>query len=97
MGDFAPGDVVVCVDAAPRKNGPGHVAACRQLRVGRAYRVIGLGLSKRSSYSLILHGLRARFHEAGYGFFPDRFRKIRPADDQFIRQIRATKPMLEDA
>ncbi|RYG87627.1 MAG: hypothetical protein EON59_06865 [Alphaproteobacteria bacterium] len=83
---FNVGDVVVCVDAAPRSwNIPAQVVNLRRLAVGRYYRVAGLGAVVRtSSPSLFLEGLRAVNEPYGVGWAADRFRKI---DDEQIPEV----------
>ena len=86
MGDFAPGDVVVCVNA-------GHLVetdqVAPQLVEGRHYRIVKLLLAP-DGLGVEVFGVSSA---APYGFASERFRKIRPASDEFILEMRALKPI----
>jgi len=94
MSDIQPGDVVVCVDASPSKetpvwieNGYGY-----RLRERATYRVTAIGPD--------LHGFGfLGVQLAGYagGWFPERFRPIRPSSEEFKQQIRACRPLVREA
>lgn len=100
MSDIQPGDVVVCVagkfSSCPNRSRHlqnltptrrAHVSGF--LIVGRHYTVTGIAV-KHGEVGLYLAG-------SPHGFCAGRFRKIRPADEQFTQSIRATKPVREDA
>jgi len=82
--NIQPGDVVVCVDASPRG------AACRtRLEVGRHYRVTKVIVDPQEGAGVLLREMSpSRPYEA---FAGDRFRKIRPADHEFVEQIKRVK------
>lgn len=94
MSDIQAGDVVVCVDA--RRNPRLRSTAVRK---GAFYRVVGLR-NKPEPHALygvtvgvFLDGLTG---SGGTGAFAvNRFRKIRPADEQFIRTVRECRPVRE--
>lgn len=95
MSDFAPGDVVVCVDAGDLGVGSRNVGL---LSEGRLYRVARVTppypwSSGDFCYGVVVEGVRSYNFDGS--FHPRRFRKIRPASDQFTRQIRACKPIKE--
>lgn len=81
MADFDPGDVVVCVNTRPWGN---HLFRDRPmpLILMRTYRVTEV---RRTMVAV------AEFPKLA--FLGDRFRKIRPADEAFTRQMRALKPI----
>lgn len=96
MSDIQPGDVVVCVDVSTivrvvaRRNL--RIASLgKHLRLGAIYRALFIGVDPVDGSSTIrLAGIRDLKLAC-------RFRKIRPADEQFIREMRAIKPVREDA
>lgn len=89
MSDIQPGDVVVCVDDQPIQCGFGvHLGT--SVKRGKTYRVTSITrqMDCRRCEILILDDITG---------VAQRFRKIRPADEQFTQSIRATKPVREDA
>jgi len=95
MSDIQPGDVVVCVDASPPKETPVWIENHHgyRLKERASYRVMTIGPD--------LHGfgfLGVRLIGYDGGWFPERFRKIRPASEEFKQQIKACRPLVrEDA
>lgn len=80
MSDIQPGDVVVCISLPMMTNPTGTMP-----RIGALYRVTevtcrgaGINLAGMSAGRFAAYGIR-------------RFRKIRPADPEFIAQIRRVK------
>lgn len=95
MTSIRVGDVVVCVDLAPRKdNNPGHLIELRKLREGAVYRVSEAGVSNKGTPFIRLTGIQNTRDPSGglRSFRLDRFRKVQKADDAFTRQIRALNP-----
>lgn len=94
MSDIQPGDVVVCVDVRP--HGTRYDASLARLTLGRAYRVVSVGPGTGCvRWAVRIDGATSS-HPKG-DWRASRFRKIRPADEQFIAQIRRRKPVFEDA
>jgi hypothetical protein len=96
MSDFAPGDVVVCVDDSPCRCCGDDIA----IRLGTSYRVarayVGLNRPTGKRFlSLRLVGVdnSSPHHWQERGINAARFRKIRPADESFTRQMRALRPI----
>lgn len=94
MGDdFKVGDVVVCVDVAPRGNWPVHNKNLSELKIGAMYRVDWTGRSRQGVPAVLLSGVPFDSRDGRYaGFDAKRFRKLRKADDSFIRQLRTLTP-----
>jgi hypothetical protein len=90
MSDFAPGDVVVCVEDRPCDCCGLKMANIRRRDLYRVEREMPrIGGPGRA---LVLSGVPA---EPGHprGYFAPRFRKVRPASESFTRQIRACRPI----
>ena len=87
---FAPGDVVVCVDASPPRNIV--LTPLTSLQERATYRVTALSPSGRS---VLINGemphIAVGYSKPG-GWDPYRFRKIDAADEEFAARIRACKP-----
>lgn len=83
MTDILPGDVVVCV-SKDKPTSPSRVA---DLVVGRYYRVIKTRITEKGYFVIGLAEFPADDGKHWH-FFHWRFRKIRPADPEFIEQIR---------
>lgn len=95
MGDFKPGDLVVCVDARPHCRDP----LAPGLHRGRCYRVYDIDREIPSQVWLVEHvGMKARDGRQ-YSFNRDRFRKLNDeADDaELIERIRKCKPVRENS
>ena len=91
MADFKVGDVVVCVDIAPREgSGPANIAALENLRAGRTYRISLLGYDYTVGPYVKLHGVEDNplKNKIVRGFRCDRFRHLPKADEQFTEQMR---------
>lgn len=88
-GPFQIGDLVCCVSTDPWL---GVGTRLRSIRRGGIYRVSG-AWSDSDGQIITLDGVVADTILGGFDF--SRFRKIRPADDQFIQQMRAIKPVRE--
>lgn len=87
MTDFAPGDVVVCVDVdTPNFDG----LRPPNLGLGRNYRVTGV-YAGNTGIGLTLRGVSPAFGRLGFHAF--RFRKLKAADEQFTEQMRALRPV----
>jgi len=89
-GPFAPGDVVVCVDARPRFNRP-----C-ELEENRFYRVEKIcvgrnGFLDAGMLGLLVEGARSFANQGS--FAADRFRHLPKADEAFTEAMRAIKPV----
>jgi hypothetical protein len=85
MSDFQPGDVVVCVDDSPcTSQSHDHTEPCpwKKGEIGRVISVYKYGLE-----------LHPRKHPEHTYIAAYRFRKIRPADESFTRQMRALRPI----
>jgi hypothetical protein len=87
---FDVGDVVVCVDATPVPKGHVHptvdrLACAAFLRVGKMYRVRACdGPTVRLVGDPIPSGRRG-------GYCSSRFRKVKPADPEFVELLRTIK------
>src|SRR5688500_18654727 len=93
MSDFQPGDVVVCVDGAQC---PCHTETTR-VRTGAVYRVTDTAFLRAYSGKLVFCVRTDRHNpnragEVGWHHH-DRFRKIRPADESFTRQMHSLRPI----
>jgi len=89
---FAVGDVVVCVDDAPRTFGR-VLGMARGLKNGRLYRVLGIGVCSISGTpKLYLSGIARHTGAAA-----DRFRPLRKASADFTVLLRQPVPVGEDA
>jgi hypothetical protein len=88
--DIRPGDVVVCVDVG---NVPGDSGCLpiRAIRVGGTYRVRSTFIDFEGDLCVTLVGITSDTRFGGY--FHGRFRKIDPADEQFVQQVRACRPI----
>lgn len=90
MTDFAPGDVVVCVD-----NSLGRYAPERLLVTGHIYRIRDSHIAPNGEPAVCVEGV---VHPVPYrtgrerGWYPYRFRKLKAADEQFTEQMRALRP-----
>jgi hypothetical protein len=97
MSDFAPGDVVVCVDAKPRPEWVAYLGSANYLplRLNAIYRVVGLsrrdGLFLAGHAPIICHDGELRGYDA------NRFRKLNDGTDdaELIERIRNCKPVRE--
>lgn len=88
-GPFKVGDVVCCVDLSPIVQGFG---VSSRIKLGSVYRVSatftdGFGACVRLSC--------VTADTVNGGFLARRFRHLPKADDQFIQQMRAIKPVRE--
>lgn len=83
---FAPGDVVVCVDAQPCEEG----YAPPELTEGAHYTIFEVGFDQFDNPGVFLDELESRGFAGGYLAY--RFRHIDKADDTFTEQMRALKP-----
>lgn len=96
MSDWQVGDLAVCVNSGPSRFGP---EKRHNLVVDKVYRVVGIGggtSDGRAPYSLFVAGAKAMYESDGYGFDPDRFRKIRPdeheaCEHEFVTLLKRTK------
>ncbi len=88
---FKPGDVVVCINARPNPAYQPDPNMLRHLREGALYRVAAyMPPPGRAGVQLV--GVD---HRPGDGWQAHRFRKVEPADPEFIALIRIRE--LEDA
>ncbi|WP_143271661.1 hypothetical protein [Bradyrhizobium mercantei] len=94
---FDVGDLVVCIDNGPKKGPiPPIVPIHHLLRKGRVYRVNFIGTSRRGTPTVGLAGVA--LPPPMIGFEPYRFRKIDPAEPEFIEMMRSLRTReLEDA
>jgi len=94
---FDVGDLVVCIDNASKKGAIGPIVPIHHLlRKGRIYRVNFIGTSRMGSLTVGLEGVA--LPPPMKGFAPYRFRRIDPADPEFIEMIRGLRTReLEDA
>ena len=91
MSGFAPGDVVVCVDAGPSKERRWQGKPNLLVR-GRAYAIRDV-LELSGEVGLRLVGVTCHsWRGIEWGFAASRFRKIDPASDEFTEQMRALRP-----
>lgn len=88
---FAPGDVVVCVDAKPDRIDP---LAARLVERAH-YRVAVVGVHRDGGPAIGFRCLPSDIAGACWGWSARRFRKIDAADEQFAARIRACKPERE--
>jgi hypothetical protein len=96
--DWQVGDLVVCVDAAPKPwNDIPQLAALKRLEIGRTYRVSAIGLvGSWSGPTIMLHGCTSTYDHLGMGWTASRFRKIRPderkaCEPEFVTLIKRAK------
>lgn len=83
MSDFAPGDVVICVNTAPiERDDP-----ITELALGRAYRIADI------PWDGLVTLCSPRVPRGYLGYHDWRFRKIDAADEQFTQQMRSLKPV----
>jgi len=92
MSDFNVGDCVVCVDNGPSEYG----LTAEELRIGGIYRVTGLhtareGYRDAGKPGVLLGGVRSKGGSGSFG--ASRFRHLPKADEQFITEMRAIKPI----
>lgn len=96
MIDIQAGDVVVCVDAGP--DYPENAGCYLPIKVRNLYRVRRLWVAtntRRKGPVVELVGIPCGTVSGGYGTW--RFRKVRKATDAFTTQIKAIRPIREDA
>lgn len=94
MGDFAPGDVVVCVDASPHGSEFSEVGP--SLKAGACYRVADTHASRGIPHALLKEHVGFPTPDGTPWFWrASRFRKIRPADESFTRTVRECRPIRE--
>jgi hypothetical protein len=84
--DIQPGDVVVCVDAEPDRHDP----LAYLLSEGKTYRVAAVGEDKHGAM-IAFRCLPSNLPGHGWAWAATRFRKIRPADPEFIEQIKRVR------
>ena len=89
---FAPGDLVQCVDAGPKRFdlAPPIKPIHMLLATGRHYRVAAVNVTRRGNVGISLVGIS--LPEGMRAFSSYRFRKIGPASDSFTEEMRACKP-----
>ena len=79
---FQSGDLVLCIDDSPKKGPIAAIVPIHHLiRRGRVYRVASVGRSRFGKLLLGIEGID--LPPPMLGFAPYRFRKIKPADDDF--------------
>lgn len=80
-----PGDVVVCVDATPDQKDP----AADLLALGAYYRVAVVGVRDDGELACAFRSI-PHPEDPGFGlaFCIRRFRKLRPADPDFIERVK---------
>jgi hypothetical protein len=91
MIDIQAGDVVVCVDAGPHRSGGGP---CRFIKRSNLYRVDRLWFFDDYAYPswvVTLVGVPTDTSSGGYGLW--RFRKVKPATEEFTARIKAVRPI----
>lgn len=88
MTDFAPGDVVVCVDVGPSVFDP---RATKLLKQGASYRVNTCGEWKGVA-CVAFRDFPSDTPGHAWAFKADRFRRLCAADEQFTEQMRALRP-----
>ena len=87
---FHVGDIVICVDDAPKKGPIGPLVPIHELiRKGRLYRVNYIGRSSWGKPQLGLEGVTLPHPMRGFAVY--RFRKIRPADEEFA--VKLSRPI----
>jgi hypothetical protein len=90
MSDWQVGDLAVCVRAGRLVNNLGVVGdGTGRLQEGKTYRVIGLG----ALGGLIIDGVPCDRERYGWGWNPDRFRKVKPdkheaCEDEFVTLLK---------
>jgi hypothetical protein len=94
---FDVGDLVVCIDNGPKKGWIRPIIPIHHLlHKGRIYRVNFIGTSSWGKPTVGLQGVA--LPPPMMGFDPDRFRRIDPAEPEFIEMIRGLRTReLEDA
>ncbi|MTV14401.1 MULTISPECIES: hypothetical protein [Bradyrhizobium] len=94
---FDVGDLVVCIDNGPKKGAIGPVVPIHHLlHKERIYRVNFIGTTWTGRLTVGLAGIA--LHPPMIGFEPYRFRKLDPAEPEFIEMIRSLRTReLEDA
>lgn len=90
MTDFAPGDLVVCVDAGPNV----------RIAKGRHYVVVEVlqapsGWEDAGEWGIVVRGIHSG-SECG-GYLARRFRKIDKADEGFSAWMKALRPIKHKA
>lgn len=91
MSDIQPGDVVVCINAKPDRIDP----KAALLAEGRTYRVAVVGDPGNGVHCVAFRCLRSDEPNKGYAWNAARFRKIRPADPEFIELVKRVRAPLE--
>jgi hypothetical protein len=87
---FDVGDLVVCIDNAPKKGrNPPIVPIHHLLRRGRIYRVDFIGTTRWGNPTVGLEGVALPPPMMGFG--PYRFRRIGPAEPEFIEMMRGLR------
>ena len=87
---FAVGDVVVCVDNAPKKGPIRPIVPIHELiQKGRVYRINFIGRARFGSLTLGLE--EVELPPPMMGFAPYRFRRISPADKEFSALLKRMK------
>ena len=89
--DFKTGDIVVCINACPNPDYQPSPTMLMRIKKGAIYRVAAY-LPPPGRAGLQLVGVD---HAPGHGWQAVRFRKIEPADPEFIALIRERE--LQDA
>jgi hypothetical protein len=88
---FSVGDLVVCIDNKPKKGAIGAIVPIHELiREGRVYRIDFIGRSRFGKLTLGLLGIE--LPPPMMGFAPYRFRKVKPADPDFVAAVRSLDP-----
>lgn len=89
---FSVGDVVVCVDAGPKRGDlpRPRVAIHHLIERGRIYRVSEAGLSVLGTPMVALAGVAVPNGMRGFAAY--RFRKVKPASKSFTEMVRQMKP-----
>lgn len=99
MTDIQAGDVVVCVDDGPDPTVP-LGRPCILIKARNHYRVERVWVSTHYQTAikyvvLKLAGVPSETVSGGYGVW--RFRKVKPATEEFTARIKAIRPIREDA
>jgi hypothetical protein len=89
MSGFQVGDVVVCVDASPYRL-QRYVHLVWPIARNRCLKVEAVLTAPCGNTGL--HFFDGPLSPSPWGFDVTRFRKIRPASDEFIASLRACKP-----
>lgn len=96
--DIRAGDVVVCVDDSPPREGyfirRGWTVF--PFRLGKLYRVRAIAPCETRALGLLFAGLVIGYYDRSgteIVAHPRRFRKLRRADEPFTREVRACRPI----